>query len=301
MNRQLRDALEACLQAMEKGESMDAVLRRFPSFAAELRPLLEAARASRTLDSGSLPGLTVRRSRVRVLAAASRLRKAPRRRSWRAWQIAVTVTAVLAILLASTNGLLIVSARALPGDALYPLKLTVENTQLQLAVDPAQKQALIRQFQLRRVEETESLLSQDRVVHVEFGGTVAAKTDDGVLVEGIPVVITNQTQITAPLSIGSEVTVSGQTHTDGHVQADALISGDQSETEGGSPAESSPTPESTRVPDKWGGDQATGTWSSTQSYQGDHERYQTPVEGGTPSGEWSGASTPEPTDGGGDH
>jgi hypothetical protein len=241
MNKQLSDALQVCLESLEHGGTLDSALSRYPRLAADLRPLLESAYAARTLrpDSGqaeslaAVPRNTRTRGRSRVLAAAVRLRSS-KISPWRmgfAQQVSFATLVVVIFVLLSGNGLLTASARSLPGDVLYPLKLTIENAQLQLTTSPDKHQQLQEEFKQRRLQETETLITAGRVEVVEFDGKVTAETADGWIIADIPVIVTSQTSISGVIVIGAEVEVTGQTETDGRVRATSMAVKDESESD----------------------------------------------------------------------
>jgi len=297
MNRQILDALQACLQAMENGESLEAVLARYPRFAAELRPLLEASQAARRLSPERLPVGAITRSRARLLrtAAGLRSRKDASSRLKPSWRFVLASLAALALLALSGNGLLVASARSLPGDVLYPVKRSVEKTQLNLLSDPAQRQLLQQEFSQRRVDETKSLITIKRVTQVDFEGVVTGQTEDGWLVSGIRVLTTAQTRVDGRLQVGREVEVLGETQASGSVQA-ARLSVSLDEGEPASPANGSGNEAEDRTAPSPTQEQITPTPTPTGWQQDDHEATRTP--GGT---EWHepgsrGTSTPEATD-----
>ncbi len=222
MKQEVFDALEECLKAMERGEPLAVTLGRYPHMANELRPLLESARVVRALNRQPIPPGAVRRSRVRILTTASSTRglsQARRTSHAKSWRYIVLTLAIVVILILSGNGILIASAQSLPGDFLYPLKLSVESTRLNLASNPLQRQQLQQEFSQQRIDDTKSLITIGRVAQVEFDGVVASRTADGWSVEGIPVVVTNDTHIDGGIKVGDHVRILGETHLDGSVQA----------------------------------------------------------------------------------
>jgi hypothetical protein len=250
----------------------------------------------------------ISRGRAHILTAAADLRAAPAPRLFRrpSWRYAmITLVTVLALVLGG-NGLLTASAQSLPGDPLYAFKRSVEQTQLLFLFDPTQRQALQDAFSQRRVDETKSLITINRVAPVEFDGVLASQTDDGWLVSGIPVVITSQTRVDGALQVGDAVTVSGETNSDGRVEASHLIpvpvSSDQ-------PVESTRTATDSIVPGGTREFDHQGTRSFDQGTLQPTERHWDPTPGAgqhTPepteshwSGDWSGGTpTPQPTEGG---
>ena len=234
MNKIMLDALESCLQLMEKGEQLDSALARYPGLQAQLRPLLEAAVCARSARVESLPTTTLARQRARGLALAADLRRQKIRHPLRkySWRPVMTALSVLAILVMSSNGLLIASAHSIPGDTLYPLKRSVESTQLHLVSDPVEKDALERTFDERRVEETRSLIADERVEEVEFNGLVSSQSESVWEVSGIKVVITPHTQIDAGIHVGDRVDVDGSTNPSGGMDAThiSLVNGPDDDT-----------------------------------------------------------------------
>ena len=221
MNKKLMNALEVGLQRMQQGESLDSVLQSSPELAAQLRPLLETAQRARLASRLEFPPLTLARQRARGLALAQDLNLGNNRHPLqrRAWRLALTILCVLAILTMSSNGLLNASAHSIPGDSLYPFKRSLESTQLQLVFDPAQKQALEQAFSQRRIEETKSLITIQRVESVEFIGVVSSRSRQEWVVSGITVVVTPRTDIDDAIQVGSQIDVDGSTNTAGDVVA----------------------------------------------------------------------------------
>ena len=54
MNERLYEALEVCLNALETGADIEAVLNLYPQFADELRPILETSIQARSLADFAL-------------------------------------------------------------------------------------------------------------------------------------------------------------------------------------------------------------------------------------------------------
>ncbi len=221
MNKRLPDALENCLQRMDQGESLDSVLALYPELAARLRPLLETAMRARSAGRESLPQAVLVRQISRGLALAADLRQGKNRRllQRRFWRPAVTILAVIAILVMSSKGLLTASAHSIPGDTLYPLKRSLESTQLHLVSDPAKRQVLEQEFDERRVDETKSLLTHQRIEYVDFTGVVLSQSEGNWLVSGISVNVTPHTEIDEGLGVGDEIEVRGSTNDAGGVDA----------------------------------------------------------------------------------
>ncbi|MGD0752921.1 MAG: DUF5667 domain-containing protein [Anaerolineales bacterium] len=220
MNKKLIDALDACLQKMDHGESLDSVLAGYPHLAAALRPLLITAVRARSASRESIPRTILLRQRSRGLALAEDLRqgKIHYKVYRRYFRPAVAVLSAIFILVMSSNGILVASAHSIPGDTLYPLKRSVESTQLQLVSNLAQRHVLEQTFSERRVEETKSLITIRRIEDVDFTGVVTSQSGDEWLVSGIPVVITVQVDKDERIEIGDDIDVQGSTDITGTVK-----------------------------------------------------------------------------------
>jgi hypothetical protein len=161
------EALARCLEEVAAGADVERVVARYPTYAAELRPLLETALRLRGAALPPPREEAVRRGRMRAVAAARRMRSATRSRlTARRWVSALLTAGLLLALLFGGGALGVRAAEAsLPGDPLYPLKLLKESAELTWAEwqgDPAP--ALIHQLE-RRSEEIEALQRQGRPVH----------------------------------------------------------------------------------------------------------------------------------------
>lgn len=227
MSEKLFDALETCLQILEKGETIDSALARFPDLAEELRPIIEASLHAQTLAVADIPGDVQRRGRARLLQHASQMReakRAPRRRTWLFSFRPVAVTLMLVVFFLSSTGLVRASNGALPGDNLYPVKRTWENVTLAFA--PTQKRDQLKlTYETERVEEINELFTEGRSETVSFLGYVNQQAEDQWTVAGIRVVIDANTVLpTTPVSVGAAVMVTGRTDAQGSIVAQTIVS-----------------------------------------------------------------------------
>ena len=167
------DALAICLDALDGGEGMSELLSRFPEHAEELTPLLEAA----TWFGGQAAALEPRAgfiaaSRKRLegqiaappAASSNWLQQAfgSLSRGWRLALQAAVVVVMLACLVLGSSGIAFASQNALPGDALYPVKLGLEQLELLVTLDPQEDIRLHMQFAQLRLAEMQRLLALDR-------------------------------------------------------------------------------------------------------------------------------------------
>ncbi|MBI1793469.1 MAG: hypothetical protein HYR70_04685 [Chloroflexi bacterium] len=226
MNNKLFEALENCLQALEQGQNIDAVLAQYPDLAQQLRPMLEASLQARTMSGEAVPGDVQRRARARLLQRAAEMReakRAPRRRMIPAFsRLAITLGLAGALFLSST-GLVSASSGALPGDQLYPVKRTWEDVRLLFVFSPQGRDILESQYEQERLDEIDELLVIRRNAPISFSGLVTKQQDGQWLVSGIPVLVTTETRLPATaISNGAPVTVIGMTHADGVVDAQEI-------------------------------------------------------------------------------
>jgi hypothetical protein len=167
------EVLENCLDALEGGQGLAEVLARYPEHAEELKPLLEAAVwfGGQAAAVGPRPGF-VAASRARLVqqvAAPHAATGGGLAMAWRglgsSWRIALqlgVVFVMLACLVLGSSGIAYASQNALPGDALYPVKLGLEQVELLVTLDPQADLRLHLQFSQLRIAEMQRLLALGR-------------------------------------------------------------------------------------------------------------------------------------------
>ena len=124
MNNNLELILDTCVTQIEEGQaSLDDCLRRYPEYAAQLKPLLTAAtKLSRARQVVPDPAFRARaRTQLNVYMQQNPQRK---RVSPIFWRVSIAFATVLLLFLASGIAF---AQSARPGDALYNWKLTSES------------------------------------------------------------------------------------------------------------------------------------------------------------------------------
>lgn len=244
MSELLYDTLEACLKELENGADIEAVLARHPQIADELRPILHASVAARSMAGAEPSPDALRRGRARLLQRAAEMREAEAALNKRKIplfpRLAISFALVVIFFMISGTSLLNASAGALPGERLYTVKRSAENIRLLLTIDPSARTALETQFYYERLSEVTALLAQGQVAPVEFAG-IYLQVDGQVFVSGIQIVILDST-ILPPQGIqdGNAVLVFGATTPNGTVQANTIhLLGNPSVAP---PGDSTPTP-----------------------------------------------------------
>lgn len=225
MNERLFDAIEVCLAAINTGVDHNACLALFPDLADDLRPILEASLAAREISRiPHPPAMVENRSRARFLTAAELLNTNPNPKfSWAALRRAALVALVVLVVFAiSWNGLLVASAKSLPGDVLYPVKRVSERVNLRLVPNIEEKHQYEADFNHRRAEELELLLTLGRMEHVSYEGTVTEISSEHWVVGGFSVFVTADTVFVGEPTIGEFVEVEGQTQPGGWVKAQEI-------------------------------------------------------------------------------
>ena len=212
MNEVPETVLHESLDFMEQGESIEQILSRYPEMAQELRPFLETAVQLATL--APQPSLSAKqKSQKAFLDHAASLKVAPVQPSpWYRLRQAILPLASLAIvLILMVTTAFSVSASAIPGDALYPVKRLVENVLLARANDPETAVALREEYRLERIREVQILLRTGRSAEVTFTGVIDMMQADVWIIEDLSVQLDEATIIEGRPQIGEMALVNGRT------------------------------------------------------------------------------------------
>ncbi len=150
--RRVEDALDACIERMKLGASLDVCLAEHPAEAEELRPLLETVQS---MQGGLRPEP---RAAARAAGRARVEAEMARRRSKTGWSPigvaahlrvwAATATAI--VVFAGGFGVVRASSDSLPGDTLYGVKRTVERVQLSWPLRSDESKARFSEHLARR-------------------------------------------------------------------------------------------------------------------------------------------------------
>ena len=219
------DALEYGLRALEDGADLNSVLARYPEFADELRPILEASIAAREMAAAGPSPDGMQRGRAKLSQRAAELREAsapPPRRVLPVFQRLSLALSIAVVFLLSGTGLVRAAAVALPGEGLYPVKRTWEGVRLFFVFDAKLREALESEYEDERLEEVGELLTEGRYETIQFAG-VYMDVNGVAYVSGIRVVIVDATQLPAgDLRSGAAVIVTGHTNAEGFVEVEFL-------------------------------------------------------------------------------
>lgn len=246
MSDELITAFEDCVNALAAGASLDESLSHYPALLSDLRPLLEIAAAARALGMvGAVPREAEMASRARFVARAVPPRPFQPRgllfgRSFKPW---VLTLALIGGVVLGAYGAVAASAQSLPGDLLYGVKRTVEQTELLLVPDPQSRTRLKAELEERRIEEVQIVTTQKRTTSVEFSGLVESIESDRWSVARITVIVPSRAQIEGAPFLGAFVVVEGVSQADGTVLASQItIVEEEPEGEKTPPATMVPAP-----------------------------------------------------------
>ena len=213
-----------CLEQFEAGVPLATLLAQHPHAATEIEKFLAVFVHLQQLPLQ--PNLAAKRQSQKLfLQQAAQLRAEARqsRFSWRSVQRTLLPLAALAtfvVLFGFT--LLFASASAVPGDALYGAKLLVEFYQLEQAGDATAVFSLNRQLNEERVREVKALLRTNQTAELSFEGRLNTRQGSNWIIAGVPVAVSDQTQVEGYAVIGALVLVNGRT-ANGHFYASRIV------------------------------------------------------------------------------
>ena len=173
------ELLDDCLSQIQAGKaSVSDCLEAYPEHQEFLKSHLMIAFQMRDLLAPPHPSEGyIEQSKIRLL---NRIRaqqpkhtrpktEKARRRSWVMRPAFATIALAIAFIgIVSGVGVASASASSLPGDALYNVKLGIEETRLAFSLDPASDAELLIQFASTRLEEVSALSETSRDDDVEL-------------------------------------------------------------------------------------------------------------------------------------
>jgi len=171
MNREFDEALQYCLDLIRGGrETIDSVVALYPEYADELRSQLEIAAwltsASSALDprpgfvSASRRRLVSRIQQENRVSTPAPLTWAERLQQFFSTQKMAPVAFVFILMLALfvSGSMVTASQKAIPGDTLYPVKITLEQIALAASIDEKNDAQLQIQMVENRFTEMRTLI-----------------------------------------------------------------------------------------------------------------------------------------------
>lgn len=192
----LNEILERCLIKLQAGQGIETVLDEYPACKDSLRPVLEAMQAVWTSrGSDTVPVAAMTRSRNKLMKAVYDLKQAPPQPWWQRQfgfmrHVMIPVVTVLVCFGLLFTG--IASAQALPGQALYPVKLAAEQLALSLPASPSAQLAREENYDARRKDEVEELIDQQEYEEVHLTGFLNQGGSTGWQLDSLEIVIDPQ-------------------------------------------------------------------------------------------------------------
>ena len=169
--------LAASLEAIDAGddEKKDHLLREYPQMAEEINRLIEQAEILKNLPRIEMDAITLQTrkmqlvfklpAREHVVTKTKPFRLNQQKAEWRFSMSWIVIVATVVSLLTGA-GAVYASGDALPGEALYPVKMLVEDAQLALSPDLIDTE-LRMQFADHRISELVELLKEGRMDDAE--------------------------------------------------------------------------------------------------------------------------------------
>jgi hypothetical protein len=180
--KDLNLVFDRCLEKLQSGTSLEAVLAEYPEWTDELRPVLESVMALwQARGSDTVPVAAMTRSRARLNEEAQRRRAVERQPSfWQRWLQSTrraTLPAAILVVVAVLALTGLASVKALPGEALYPVKIAAERLTLSLPANASDRLSREETYDTRRFAEVEALRHQQREQEVFFAGNLTLGED----------------------------------------------------------------------------------------------------------------------------
>ncbi|MCA9953425.1 MAG: hypothetical protein KC434_01805 [Anaerolineales bacterium] len=213
-----------CLEQFEAGVPVETLVARYPHAAGEIEKFLATAVQLQQLRLQ--PSLAAKRQSQKLfLQRAEQMRAEARqaRLSWRGLRrtlLPLASLAMFAVLFSVT--LLFASASAVPGDLLYDAKLMVEAYRLEQAGSATAVFTLRSQMNDERVREAKAILRTDETAELSFEGRINTKQGRNWIIAGVPVAVSDQTQIDGYAGVGALVAVNGRA-ANGHFYASRIV------------------------------------------------------------------------------
>ncbi|MFC1911027.1 DUF5667 domain-containing protein [Chloroflexota bacterium] len=165
--KKIEDIMTSCIADIKEGRTtLDACLERYPDLRHELEPLLRLALNIKEAPAVRPSDVFKIRTRVVLMEqihASRKTSKQPQGRAfgftWSAGWLRATalIVAVIMALSAMSAGTAYASQESLPGDTLYPVKISTEQFRLFLATDESKKMTLELGYTGTRLQELEAI------------------------------------------------------------------------------------------------------------------------------------------------
>jgi len=170
VGRDFQTILNECLQELETGQPLEAILARYPKEADELRPLLLTAQNLKAVPIARPRSHVKQAGWQRFLGEAIALRRARERRPvfslWRPLlrPVAVAASLLLMLFLLGSSATVYAASNSLPDSPLYPLKLATEEARLWIVFDEDDRAGILLDQSETRMTEIRELVQDGKPV-----------------------------------------------------------------------------------------------------------------------------------------
>jgi len=239
MTDRFESILDESISALQAGVPIEDILAEVPDYAAELRPLLYAAtlvanpnpelipderkavlRAEYLQQAADLTPITPT-YREKLKAVTRIIKRRTSRQAVVSDLVTITVTVILTLAMVAVI-LNFMAADSIPGDFLYGIKRGSENIQLIFTLSEERQQALIDEFNNRRIDEIDKLIEENRAAVVEFRGTLEARGEDLWIVEGYNISLPPDVDLEGDPQEGNRAEVIGLLRKNNLIVADSI-------------------------------------------------------------------------------
>jgi hypothetical protein len=171
VGRDFKTILNECLQELEAGQPLEAILERYPEEAEELRPLLLTAQNVKATPIARPRSHAQQAGWQRFLGEAIVLRRARERRPvFGFWTrpllrpVAVAASLVLTLFFLGGGATVYAASSSLPDSPLYPVKLATEEARLWFVFDENDRADILLDQSETRMTEIRKLVQQGKPV-----------------------------------------------------------------------------------------------------------------------------------------
>jgi len=166
MGRNFQTILDECLKELETGQSLDAILARYPEEADQLRPLLLTAQNVKAMPIARPRSHVQQAGWQRFLGEAIALQRVRERRPAFGLLRPVAVAASLVLMLFSLSGgaTVYAASHSMPDSPLYALKLATEEARLWFVFDEDDRAGILLDQSETRMTEIRKLVQDGKPV-----------------------------------------------------------------------------------------------------------------------------------------
>jgi hypothetical protein len=249
MRQKQLDVFEKCLELLQAGAPLEECIKQYPEITLAMQELLEKAQNLFELGNEQIPAELIERSRLKLLtqtralladkstytdAGFSGLGKSIRQLFTRLTTLSplagklVLIIGITGLLILFSSGLVITSAKSLPGDSLYPVKRAVEDFSIHIVPKHEARNGYEDNYSHQRVVEVKRLIELKRTQQITFEGILESMVGNNWMVSGIPINLSSDTTMigglpgTQSFEVGSVIEVEGKTTSLGWVSASEI-------------------------------------------------------------------------------